>query len=51
MTVGELIEKLSKWPENFEVYAQNINGDYRRVEDVEKDDKYDDLLIVAKDKE
>lgn len=47
MTVDELIHKLAEWPGNLEVYAQNINGDYRVVEDVEKDDQYDDLLIVA----
>lgn len=51
MTVDELIHKLAEWPGNFEVYAHNINGDYRRVEDVEKDDQYNDLLIVARDGE
>lgn len=51
MTVDELIHKLAKWPGNFEVYAYNINGDYRRVEDVDKDDQYNDLLIVARDRE
>lgn len=51
MTVDELIHTLAGWPGNFEVYACNINGDYRRVEDVDKDDQYNDLLIVARDRE
>lgn len=51
MSVDDLIHKLAEWPGNFEVYACNSVGDYRRVEDVEKDDAYDDLLIVARDRE
>lgn len=51
MTVDDLIHTLAQWPGNFEVYACNRSGDYRRVEDVKKDDAYNDLLIVARDAE
>lgn len=51
MSVDELIHKLAEYPGNFEVYAYNINGDYRRVENVEKDDQYNDILIVTRDRE
>lgn len=48
MTVEKLIEELQKFPKDYEVYAQNMNGDFRRVEKLEKDDFYDDVLIVAR---
>ena len=51
MTVDYLIHTLAQWPENFEVYARNRNGDYRRVEDVTKDEPCNDLLIDARDRE
>lgn len=47
MTVEKLIEELQKFPKDFEVYAKNDNGDYRRVEAIEKDCCYDDILIFA----
>lgn len=34
-----------------EVYAMNDNGVYRRVEKVEKDDNYPDVMICAGDVE
>ncbi|MCQ2104603.1 MAG: hypothetical protein MJZ26_02320 [Fibrobacter sp.] len=47
MTAGELIKELQKFPSDWVVLSQNGNGDYRQVEKLEKDDNYDDLLIVA----
>lgn len=51
MKVKDLIEKLQEFNENFEVYALNVEGNYRRVEDVEKDDNYPDVLIIVRDEE
>ena len=51
MTVRELIERLEEFDENFEVYALNAECRYRRVEDVEKDDNYPDVLIKVGDVE
>lgn len=51
MSVEELINKLSAFPADFQVYAINDKGVYRRVEKVEADDHYPDVLIVSGDEE
>ena len=51
MTVIQLIGELSKKNPFAEVYAMNDNGVYRRVEKVETDDNYPDVLIYAGDVE
>lgn len=51
MTAGELIKELQRFPSDWVVFSQNGKGDYRKVEKLEKDDNYDDLLIVAGDRE
>lgn len=51
MTAEKLICELQKFPPDFEVYAINDKGQYRRVENVDKDDNYKDILVVAGDVE
>ena len=51
MTVLQLIGELSKMDPFAEVYAMNDKGVYRRVEKVETDDNYLDVLIYAGDVE
>lgn len=51
MTVLQLIGELSKMNPFAEVYAMNDKGVYRRVEKVETDDNYPDVLIYAGDVE
>ena len=47
MNVRELIASLSRFPENWNVLACNKDGNFRLVEGTEKDDNYNDILIVS----
>ena len=51
MTVKQLKERLDSFEDDAEVFAINNRGFYRRVEDVELDDHYPDVLIIAGDVE
>ena len=51
MTAIQLIGELSLMNPFAEVYAKNDKGLYRRVEKVEMDDNYPDVMIYAGDVE
>lgn len=46
MTIEKAIEELKKFPKDFELFSLNEEAIFCRVAGFEKDDNYDDVLIL-----